>query len=274
MLGVILFALPLGSLFTGVLADPLTVVELFTSEGCSISSVADALLSELAGRPGVQALSLHVTYWDRMGWSDPFATESNTLRQRLYNEVLGRDSVYTPQMIVDGRRQVTGHRPRAVGEAVAASQEAASARRLSIGMETRDGSLNIDIPRGAAPCGFAGREARVLLVRYELLRGKSVKAGENQGQRLRHRNVVREITDLGSWNGFGRTLRVPMAPAGHGIAVLVQEFDTDGRPGTILGAARVERRLLSVGASLWEAMVRMMRAAARRVTGGDGTAPL
>jgi hypothetical protein len=274
MLGVILFALPLASLFTDVLSDPLTVVELFTSEGCSISSVADALLSELAGRPSVLALSLHVTYWDRMGWTDPFATEANTLRQRLYNEVLGRDSVYTPQMIVDGRCQVTGNRPSVVGEAVAASREAASARRLNIGMETRDGSLNIAIPHGAVPHGFAGREARVLLVHYELLRGTSVKAGENQGQRLRHSNVVREITDLGAWNGSARTLRVPMAPAGHGIAVLVQEFDADSRPGTILGAARVERRLLSVGTSPWEAMVRMTRAAARRVTGGDGAAPL
>ena len=90
----------------------------------------------------------------------------------------------------------------------------------------------------------------MLLVHYELLRGKSVKAGENRGQRLRHSNVVREIIDLGSWNGSARTLRVPMAPAGYGIAVLVQEFDADGRPATILGAARVERRLLSVGARL------------------------
>ena len=274
MLGVIMFALPLASLFTEALADQPTVVELFTSEGCCISPIADALLSELAGRPGLLALSFHVTYWNRMGWTDPFATESNTLRQRQYNEVLGRDSVYTPQMIINGCWQVTGHRPRAVGEAVAASREVASARRLNIGMEAKDGSLNIAIPHGAVSHRYTGREARVLLVHYELLRGKSVKAGENRGQRLRHSNVVREVTDLGSWSGSARTLRVPMAPAGHGIAVLVQEFDADGRPGTILGAARVERRALSVGASPWEAMVRMTRAAARRVTGGDGAAPL
>ena len=278
MLGVIMIALPLGCLFTTALADQPTVVELFTSEGCSKSPAADALLSELAGRPDVLALSFHVTYWDRIGWTDPFATEANTRRQRHYNEVLGRDSVYTPQMIVDGSRQAAGHRPRAVGEAVAASREEASARRLNsrlnIGMEARDGTLNIAIPRGAGPCGYGGREARVLLVRYELRRGKSVKAGENRGQRLRHSNVVRELVDMGRWNGSARTLRVPMAPAGYGIAVLVQEFDAEGRPATILGAARVERRLLGVVASPWEAMVRMMRAAARRGTGGDGAAPL
>jgi hypothetical protein len=278
MLGVIMIALPLGSLFTAALAEQPTVVELFTSEGCSKSSAADALLSELAGRPDVLALSFHVTYWNRMGWTDPFATEPNTRRQRHYNEVLGRDSVYTPQMIVDGSRQVAGNRPRAIGEAVAASREAASARRLNsrlnIGMEARDGSLNIAIPQGTGPHGYGGREARVLLVRYELRRGKSVKAGENRGQRLRHSNVVRELVDMGRWSGSAQTLQVPMAPAGYGIAVLVQEFDAEGRPATILGAARVERRLLGVWVSPWEAMVRMMRAVARRVTGGDGAAPL
>ena len=82
MLGVIMIALPLGCLFTAALADQPTVVELFTSEGCSKSSAADALLSELAGRPDVLALSFHVTYWDRIGWTDPFATEANTRRQR------------------------------------------------------------------------------------------------------------------------------------------------------------------------------------------------
>ena len=92
MLGVIMVALPLGYLFTTALADQPTVVELFTSEGCSKSSAADALLSEVAGRPDVLALSFHVTYWDRMGWIDPFATEANTRRQRHYNKALGRDS--------------------------------------------------------------------------------------------------------------------------------------------------------------------------------------
>src|SRR4051812_32750190 len=177
MLGVIMVALPLGYLFTTALADQPTVVELFTSEGCSASPSADALLSELAGRPDVLALSYHVTYWDRMGWADPFATEGNTQRQRDYNEALRRDSVYTPQMIVNGRREVSGHRPRAVGEALAASRDAKAVRRLKIGMEARDGTIEIDIPRG-----HAGREARVLLVRYELRRAKSVKGGENRGQ--------------------------------------------------------------------------------------------
>src|SRR4051812_38385584 len=223
MLGVIMIALPLGCLFTTALADQPTVVELYTSEGCSKSPAADALLSELAGRPDVLALSFHVTYWDRMGWADPFATEANSRRQRHYNEALGRDSVYTPQMIVDGSRQVAGHRPRAIGEAVAASREAASARRLNgrldsrldIGVEARGGTLNVAIPSGAIRNGYSGREARVLLVRYELRRGKSVKAGENRGQRLRHSNVVRELVDMGRWNGSARTLQVPMAPAGY-----------------------------------------------------------
>lgn len=275
MLGVILFALPLGRLFNSALADQPTVVELFTSEGCSKSRVADALLSELAGRPDVLALSFHVTYWDRMGWKDPFATENNTRRQRDYNEALGRGSVYTPQMIVDGRFETAGDRPRAVGEAMAESLGQPQARRLNIAVEAGKGTIGVGIPRGPIPRGPNGGEARVLMVRYQLGRGKSVKAGENRGQRLRHSNLVREIVDMGAWTGSARNLRVPMAPAGYGVAILVQEFDADGRPQAILGAARVERRLLGAGVTPWEALVRTMRAAARWMTGGDGgAAPL
>src|SRR3546814_3429624 len=65
------------------------VVELFTSQGCSTSPPADALLTELADQPGVLALSFHVDYWDYIGWEDPFATAEYTERQRDYVAKLG-----------------------------------------------------------------------------------------------------------------------------------------------------------------------------------------
>ncbi|MBT5374998.1 MAG: DUF1223 domain-containing protein, partial [Rhodospirillaceae bacterium] len=90
------------------------VVELFTSQGCSSCPPADAFLNDLSRRDDVIALSLHVDYWDYIGWEDPFATPESTNRQRRYAPVLAARSIYTPQMVIDGAAHEVGSKRKAI----------------------------------------------------------------------------------------------------------------------------------------------------------------
>ena len=95
------------------------VVELFTSQGCSSCPPADAVLSKLAQRPDVLALSFHVDYWDNLGWKDPFASRLNTDRQKAYRDAFGNAQIYTPQMVVAGISEMPGFTASAVTAAIA-----------------------------------------------------------------------------------------------------------------------------------------------------------
>src|SRR6202040_1782882 len=91
-----------------------TVVELFTSQGCSSCPPADALLGELARRGDVIALGFHISYWDSLGWQDPFSRPQSTERQKAYVRLLGGQT-YTPQLVVDGTSEMVGsHREEVI----------------------------------------------------------------------------------------------------------------------------------------------------------------
>ena len=81
---------------TASAASALTVVELFTSQGCSSCPPADALLSELAKRDNILPLAFHIDYWDRLGWKDPFSLAEATTRQRAYARTLGKEQCLYP----------------------------------------------------------------------------------------------------------------------------------------------------------------------------------
>ena len=88
---------------------PVAVLELFTSEGCSSCPPADNLLPQLAKLDAnVITLSFHVDYWNRLGWTDPFSSSDYSDRQREYSRQLNLESIYTPQLIVNGEYEFTG----------------------------------------------------------------------------------------------------------------------------------------------------------------------
>ena len=206
---------------TAATAEPRpVVVELFTSQGCSSCPPADALLAELARRDGVLALGFHISYWDRLGWKDPLSSEASTERQQAYARRFNGGQVYTPQLVIDGTREMVGSDRSAVlaalhdskPEAVAPVTLAADRRSVAIGKGVGNGE--------------------VLLVRFARQRTTHVGAGENSGRTLDDANGVEALTRLGAWDVSAAQFPVAPPTAGEGIAILVQAPD-----GKMLGAA-------------------------------------
>jgi hypothetical protein len=200
------------------------VVELFTSQGCSSCPPADDFLTELArDRPDVLPLAFHVTYWDYLGWKDPYSLTAATDRQQAYAQDFGDNQVYTPEMVVDGKRGLVGSDRPAVLEAIS---EARAERGTDIAVRVaKDGQgLVIAVGPGAG-------HAQVLLVGYDPEHRTVVGAGENGGRTLQESNIVRSLSVAGDWAGTAAQFHVGL-PAGERFAVLLQ-----GDDGRILGAA-------------------------------------
>ena len=209
-------------------ADKPVVVELFTSQGCSSCPPADDYLRSLASAgDAVLPLAFHVTYWNQLGWSDPYSLEAGTARQRLYARLLGQRQIYTPQMVVDGRWQAVGSDRAAVGRLIRAAASEADA--VNIEARRDGGDLRIDI--GASTTGARGR---VLLVGYDPEHRTAIGRGENGGRTLIEANIVRSLDIAGEWRGEKLGLQVPLG-AGDRFAVLLQ-----GEDGRIIGAARAD----------------------------------
>ncbi len=208
------------------------VVELFSSEGCSSCPPADALLARLdrdqpiAGAE-VIALEMHVDYWNRLGWTDPFSQAAFSARQRTYASAMGSSSVYTPQMIVDGRDEFIGS---SVTRATLAIERAARAPHVSVKVARHGDAIAIDV--GPPP-----ESLRVMLAITEKNLRTNVTAGENRGATLAHGPVVRTLRAVGDVPsaGFQSSVTQP-ARAGTRVVVFVEGRDTLH----VLGAAAVD----------------------------------
>ena len=226
LLKIILAGSVLGCCAIGaVAAERPVVVELFTSEGCSSCPPADAFLTELAhGRRDVLPLAFHVTYWNSLGWRDPFSLEAATSRQRSYGARFG-DGSYTPEMVVDGAKGLVGSDR---GSAEAAISAAASRSRTAapITLSRRGGRFVISLGGGSG-------SGRVLLVGFDPEHRTAVGRGENSGRTLTESNIVRSIRSVGQWTGAPITIEEE-APAGQDAAVLLE-----APGGAIVGAARL-----------------------------------
>jgi len=202
------------------------VVELFTSQGCSSCPPAEALLGQLSARPDVVALAFHVDYWDGLGWRDRFALHQSVERQDIYARNLHHSSVYTPQLIIDGRFDTVGADAKAVAQALAGPRT-----NVPLTVSLNEGALLVDLgsqPRAAA--------CDVWLVAYLRHATSAIGRGENAGRNLEEFNIVRDVRKLGAWKGEQQSFRVPLSSFARDstdVAVLIQP----GGQGPIIGAA-------------------------------------
>ena len=206
-----------------------TVVELYTSQGCSSCPPADALFSEVAAREGVIGLALHVDYWDYIGWADTFADPGFTKRQKAYALAAGERMVYTPQIIVNGVSSIVGTDAAALASAlVPAGEGNVPDIKLS-----RSGSR---IKVTASAPGPLPKGSFVQLVRYIPKAAVTIERGENAGQRLTYTNIVTSWKRVGEWDG-SKPLSLTLDAPGQEPAVVI--IQAPG-PGAILAAAVTE----------------------------------
>jgi hypothetical protein len=202
------------------------VIELFQSQGCSSCPPANANLNAIAARPDVLALSFAVTYWDQLGWKDTFGSPRWTARQWDYARKAGRSEVATPQVIVNGSRTIVGSDKHRLDAVILQAGSPRGGPGLFVGGDT--------LKVSAGPSSWP---SMIWLVRYDpRVRNVPIRAGENGGRTLPHRDIVRELVNLGIWSGRALSLHLPNAgEQGLASAILVQQ----GTGGPISAARRI-----------------------------------
>jgi hypothetical protein len=175
------------------------MLELFTSEGCSSCPPADAFLKALddAGHVNdveIIAIEEHVDYWNRLGWTDPFSSHHWTERQQQYARSFRHDGVYTPQLVIDGRRQLVGsssHEARQI--IIDASKSPAAQLHFSV-TDRSQKSANFTISVENSPP--EAHSAELWLAVSERGLASNVLRGENEGRNLEHAAVLRSLTRI------------------------------------------------------------------------------
>ncbi len=200
------------------------LVELFTSQGCSSCPPADAVLEKLSQTAGVIPLALHVDYWDYIGWTDTFAQEKFSKRQRRYATAISENMVYTPQMIVAGGARVRGYD---AGEA-----------RTEIGRAQTSVALNLqrqgdEVQISATPMARLAGNYVVDIIRYRPQSVVSIERGENRGRQIAYHNIVTTWENVGKWDGQGALSMRTRAAGDAPIVVIIQSAG----PGEVVAAA-------------------------------------
>ena len=178
--------------------EPVTVVELFTSQGCYSCPPADSFLGELKHQDNIIALSCHVTYWNYLGWRDTFSQPFCDQRQRRYQNYLkGNPGVYTPQMVINGRYAGVGSRKSTINRLI---QALPKVRPIKLSFDKAN-NLSIHLPQADLS------QQQLLLLGTSGQHRLPIARGENGGKQLTYHNPIEVIIPLGVWNGESSVLQ-------------------------------------------------------------------
>ncbi|MEO6455411.1 MAG: DUF1223 domain-containing protein [Ginsengibacter sp.] len=174
------------------------VVELFTSEGCSSCPSADKVVADLLSKntENVYILSYHVDYWDRLGWKDAFSKPEFSARQSQYASLFSSESVYTPQVIVNGSTEFVGSDESKLNATISNDLQKEPTSDITISTSKNNNTIAVS---------FDIKEENLVLLNVALVQPEAtsnVKRGENGGRILHHVNIVRSLKTLDA-NGKG-----------------------------------------------------------------------
>jgi len=216
----------------------ITVLELFTSQGCSSCPPADALLGALDKRPDIIALTFPVDYWDYIGWKDTFASPQFTKRQHAYAGAQGKFQVYTPQMMINGTDDAIGSSRRQVESKINRYQSDLN-RDVEISSENLGDKYRLTLRQKGAPGQQALLKATLWLAGYQKEAAVDIGRGENRGRTVTYTNVVRVFKPLGTYSGGTKSIELPKSELkGNGIDGAVALLQTE-KGGKIIAARKL-----------------------------------
>lgn len=206
--------------------DPIVVLELFTSQGCSSCPAADLLLNQVKATAGksVFTLSYHVDYWNYIGWEDPFSSPHYSKKQELYNYKFKNRGNYTPQLVINGREHLVGSNSTRLYSKIATYKTRAAMNRVMISaVQKKADNINFEyLTEG----DISNKNIKALLVLDERI--THVKRGENRNKTLVNSNIVilEKVAKLYSNQG-NMTLKIPKSIGSGEVIQLVVLVEND-----------------------------------------------
>jgi hypothetical protein len=212
------------------------VVELFTSEGCSSCPSADKVVAALPAEfpDNVYILSFHVDYWNYIGWKDVFSKPEYTQRQKQYASRLRLNSIYTPQVVVNGRHEFVGSNKSKLQSTITSELKNTSGKLIDVFATATDGKT-VSVRYEAKEASF--EDLNIALIQKQGV--TEVKRGENGGRKLYHINIVRDFKTVAVTQGGKGTVRLSLPEGLSNDNCAVIAYLQQKNTGTITAAKKI-----------------------------------